>query len=61
MLYADVTSPPDKDKANKELMKELKKFFGKEVSIVSGHKSREKIILVKGKKDDIETLIKQLE
>ncbi|MFH1364129.1 MAG: DUF167 domain-containing protein [Candidatus Aenigmatarchaeota archaeon] len=61
ILHVDVVSSPDKNKANRELVKELKKFFGKEVSIVSGHKSREKVIFVKSKKSEVETLIKQLE
>ncbi|MCD6398821.1 MAG: YggU family protein [Candidatus Aenigmarchaeota archaeon] len=38
-------SQPEKGKANKELLKELKKVFG-EVEIVSGASSREKYIKV---------------
>ena len=38
-------SQPEKRKANKELLKELKKVFG-EVEIVSGASSREKYIKV---------------
>jgi len=61
VLHVDVISPPDKNKANRELIKELGKLFDSEVSIVSGHKSREKVVLIKLDKEKVETLIKQLE
>jgi uncharacterized protein (TIGR00251 family) len=40
-------NPPEKGKANNELIKELAKLLGHEVFIVSGLTSKEKIILIK--------------
>ncbi|HLC98237.1 MAG TPA: DUF167 domain-containing protein [Candidatus Nanoarchaeia archaeon] len=37
-------APPEKDKANKELMAFFKKEYGLAVQIVSGMKSREKVV-----------------
>ena len=39
-----IKEPPEKGKANKELIKYLKKITGIKISIVSGESSREKII-----------------
>ncbi len=39
-------APPEKDKANKELLKFFKKKLGVRVEIVSGMKSREKVVRV---------------
>ena len=39
-----VTAPPEKGKANKKVLKLLKKLTGANVKMVSGEKSREKII-----------------
>lgn len=44
----ELKSRPEGGKANMEILKGLKKLFGKEVLILSGFKSREKVILVKG-------------
>lgn len=44
-----VNSPPEKGKANKEIIKTLAKYFGTAISkinILSGEKSKEKIIEV---------------
>lgn len=44
-----VSSPPEKGKANKEILKTLAKYFNMTISkiiIVSGEKSKEKIIEV---------------
>jgi uncharacterized protein (TIGR00251 family) len=51
-LFVHCRSPPEKGKANKELMKELSKLLGHDVFIVSGLTSREKVILVKDAKPD---------
>ena len=40
--------PPIEGKVNRELVKELSKIFGGKVEIVAGHRSRTKLILVKG-------------
>jgi len=41
-----VAAPPDKNKANLELIKFLKKKFNLRVQIISGEKSREKVVEV---------------
>jgi uncharacterized protein len=40
----EIKSKPDKGEANKELEKFLSKHFKKKVKIISGHKSRVKMI-----------------
>jgi len=42
MLRIAVAAAPDKDKANKELLKFVSKLTGKKVKLVRGLKSREK-------------------
>jgi uncharacterized protein (TIGR00251 family) len=58
-------SPPDKGKANKELIKFLAKYFGlstSEISIISGHTSREKTLMLETNSIDlIESKIKEKE
>lgn len=46
-LLIHCRNAPEKGKANKELTRELSKLFGHQVFIISGLKSREKIILLK--------------
>tara|TARA_Y100000310_G_C20680905_1_gene815864 strand:- start:1707 stop:1913 length:207 start_codon:yes stop_codon:yes gene_type:complete len=41
---AYLKSVPDKGKANLELLKIARKFFGKEVRIVSGFTSKDKVL-----------------
>ncbi len=53
LLLIEIESNPEKGKANKEIVKRLKKIFKSEVEIVSGLKSREKIVEVKSSKEDI--------
>lgn len=43
-LRVAVAAVPDKDRANAELLKLLKRLTGKKCALVSGAKSREKII-----------------
>jgi uncharacterized protein (TIGR00251 family) len=51
------TEEPVKGKVNKELMKELSKFFHAEVEMVSGFTSKQKRFLIKNmSKSDAETL-----
>ena len=45
-LLVEVTSPAKDNKANIEIVKGLKKHFGKDVEIVKGFKSKEKIIKI---------------
>ncbi len=48
---------PEKGKANQELVKKLRNFFGAEVEIVKGKKQRKKMLLVHaGKKSVKESL-----
>ncbi|MCK5023265.1 MAG: YggU family protein [Candidatus Aenigmarchaeota archaeon] len=49
-LILEVKSPPKEGKANTEIVKELRKMFGKDVEIVKGLKGKDKIILVKNAK-----------
>ena len=46
-LMVDVSGKPEKGMANMEIITNLGKMFGKEVRIVRGHKSRDKLILLK--------------
>lgn len=45
-LHLYLKSPPEKDKANKELIKFFKKQFPLKVKIKSGAKSRDKVLEV---------------
>ncbi|MFO8016297.1 MAG: DUF167 family protein [Candidatus Woesearchaeota archaeon] len=47
-LRVDVAAPPDKDKANNEVIKFFSKLLKKKVGIIHGKKSREKVLSVKG-------------
>lgn len=51
-LIIEVASHPRRGRANLEVVKGLKKVFGKDAEIVKGFKSREKVILVKGMNTD---------
>ena len=44
----EVKSPPQEGKANTEIVKELRKMFKTEILILSGLKSKKKVILLKG-------------
>jgi uncharacterized protein (TIGR00251 family) len=58
-LILEVTSPPREGKANMEIIKGLKRLFGKDVEIVRGLKSKDKVILVRGANaDEVERLTK---
>jgi uncharacterized protein (TIGR00251 family) len=46
-LIIEVKSPPIKGKANKEIKEGIKKKWGKEVEILKGFKSHNKVILIK--------------
>ncbi len=52
-ILLNLRSPAKEGKANKELIKRLAKLMGistSDVVIVSGHRSRNKVILIRGKK-----------
>jgi len=57
-LIVSCTEEPVKGKVNKELIKELSKFFHAEVEMVSGFTSKQKSFLIKNMgKSDAETLL----
>ena len=45
-LLVQVQAPAIKGKANKAVIKLLKKYFGKQVFLVSGHTSSRKIFMI---------------
>jgi uncharacterized protein (TIGR00251 family) len=48
LVTIEVTSPPKENKANMEIIRELKRVFSQNVRILKGLSSREKLILVIG-------------
>jgi uncharacterized protein (TIGR00251 family) len=52
-LIVQTTKRPEKGKANTEIVKELKRFFKSDVTIVSGLTSKEKKIAVDLQKEQI--------
>jgi len=46
-LKVNISAPAEKDKANKEIIKFFSKLLKKKVRIISGLKSREKLLEVK--------------
>jgi uncharacterized protein (TIGR00251 family) len=53
------TEEPDKGKVNKELIKELSKFFHAEIEMVSGFTSKQKRLLIKNiRKTETEKLLR---
>ncbi|MEA2090228.1 MAG: DUF167 domain-containing protein [Thermoproteota archaeon] len=54
-------APPKKGKANKEIVKNLKKIFHKKVEIVSGLKSKNKTILIRNcKLEEAKKILEQI-
>ena len=47
VLTVDVAAPPDKGKANVELLRFLKRFFGSPVELMGGITSREKRVRIR--------------
>ena len=52
-VIMEIRSPPEDNRANKEIIQRLRRIFRRDVSIVSGLKSREKVIFVRGIKRDV--------
>ncbi len=52
VLEIDVSEPPEKGRANKELIRFLKDKTGADVKLLSGETSREKTLLIEGKTPD---------
>ncbi len=57
VLIIEITENPEKGKANKEIIKELKKFFKSEIELVSGIKSKKKIIKISLPKQEVLNLL----
>jgi len=53
LLLVEIKSIPEKGKANKEIIKQIKNFFKSDVKILSGFKSKEKIIEIYSTKQEI--------
>jgi uncharacterized protein len=53
LLLVEIKSNPEKGKANREIIKELKKYFKKEIEIVSGFKNKEKIVEINSSKKEL--------
>jgi len=53
VLYVETKNNPEKGQANKEIVKELKKFFKSEIRIVSGFKSKEKIVEISSPEEKV--------
>ncbi|WP_456467251.1 DUF167 family protein [Methanopyrus sp.] len=51
-LEIDVSEPPVKGRANRELLRYLRERLDADVELVSGERSREKQVLVKGLEPD---------
>jgi uncharacterized protein (TIGR00251 family) len=47
-LFLDVTNPPREGRANQEIMRELPRLLRCEVRILSGLKSKRKLLLLRG-------------
>lgn len=52
-ILIKTTQQPEKNKANKEILKELKKIFKSDIEIVSGIKSKEKKIKINLPKEEV--------
>ena len=50
-ILVEVKSPPRQGKANIEIVKEFRNLFRKEVLILKGFKSKEKVIFINGIKE----------
>ena len=57
LLAISCTQVPEKGKANKEILKELKKFFKADIEIVSGIKSKEKVVRIFKDPSQVKTLL----
>jgi uncharacterized protein (TIGR00251 family) len=58
VVYA--TEEPEKGKVNKEIIKAASKLFGVQVEIISGHTSKQKVLLLRGAhKMAVESVLKK--
>jgi len=47
-LILEIKSAPERGEANTEILKRLKEIFRRDVSLLRGHKSRNKLVLIRG-------------
>ena len=57
-IVVHATEEPEKGKVNKEILKELTKFFHTNVKLVSGATSRQKQLIIELKKEVLEQVLK---
>ena len=60
-LKVRLHSKPEKEKANQELVKELRHFFGAKVEIIKGKKTRQKRLLVHAEKNRVQKSLSSLQ
>lgn len=53
LLLVEIKNNPERGKANKEILKELKKIFNTNVKLLTGLKNKEKIIEIEDSKEEI--------
>jgi uncharacterized protein (TIGR00251 family) len=58
-IVVHATEEPEKGKVNKEIIKELSKFFHANVKLVSGVTSRQKQLAIRVKKEKLEQFLKK--
>jgi uncharacterized protein (TIGR00251 family) len=58
-IVVHATEEPEKGKVNKEIVKELSKIFHTNVKLISGATSRQKQLVIKTKKDELEQFLKK--
>lgn len=58
MVKVHLEKPPENNKANLELISKFSKLFGKEVHLISGHKSKHKKLAIAISENEWETFVK---
>ena len=57
-LLVDVKNKPEKGMVNREVMVNIGKILGKDIEIIKGHKSRDKVIMIKDvSKEEIKKML----
>ena len=59
-IVVRVRAPASEGKANRELEKFLSKFFESNVTIISGKKSRDKVVLIKSSEREVYDKLRRL-
>ncbi len=58
-IKVHLRSPPENNKANMELVKELSSLLGCDVSLISGHTSKRKKLSIAASEQELNTLLGQ--